>query len=441
MRLLCRLTALLLFSCGAATAQQVASNLADLSLEELASIRVTSVSKRSERLADAAAAVYVITADDIRRSGATTLPEVLRLAPNLQVARADAAQYAISARGYNSTLANKMLVLIDGRTIYSPLFSGVFWEVQDTLLEDIERIEVISGPGGTLWGSNAVNGVINITTRAAADTQGALVAAGAGNRHRSGAVRYGGELPGGGYYRVYGKAGEERQTRRPNGTVLGDAWDRRQAGFRADWSGALQSFTLQGDAYTADVDQGATTRRLAGYNLIGRWSRQLGDGSDIRLQAYFDRVERDQPGAIREVLDTFDVELVHGFQPAQNHRLLWGAGFRYAPDRVENLGPALAFLPGNRTVRRANVFAQDDFQLRPDLTLTAGLKLEHNEYTGWEHLPSVRAAWKPAEGQLLWAALSRAVRAPSRVDRDLFSPANPPFVVLAGGPNFQSEIA
>jgi iron complex outermembrane receptor protein len=431
--------AALLQASSAAGAEQVSANFADLTLEQLANIQVTSVSKRAERLADSAGSVYVITADDIRRSGATTLPEVLRLAPNLQVARADAAQYAITARGYNSTLANKMLVMIDGRTVYSPLFSGVFWEAQDTLLEDIERIEVISGPGGTLWGSNAVNGVINITTRTAGDTQGALAAAGAGNRHRGAAFRYGGELGAGGSFRVYGKLGDESQSRRANGTGVGDGWDRKQVGFRADWGGLDNRFTLQGDAYAADIDQLPATRKLTGYNLLGRWSRTSGD-SDMRLQAYYDRVERDQPGAIREVLDTVDVDFQHGFRLGESQRILWGGGYRYAPDRVVNLTPVLAFVPGNRTQKRGNVFVQDEIALRPGLDFTIGAKLETNEYTGLEFLPSARLAWKPREGHLLWASLSRAVRAPSRIDREIFIPAGPPFLI-AGGPDFRSEVA
>ncbi|MBC7803075.1 MAG: TonB-dependent receptor [Candidatus Parcubacteria bacterium] len=245
----------------------------------------------------------------------------------------------------------------------------------------------------------------------------------------------------GGHFRVYGKAGDEKPSSRANGTVLGDAWERRQIGFRADWGGAAQGFTLQGDAYAADVDQLPTTRKLAGYNLLARWSRQSDDGSEMRLQAYYDRVERDQPGSIRETLDTFDVEFQHGFQAGLAHRILWGGGYRYAPDRVENLGAALAFRPQDRTLKRANLFVQDEFTLRPDLKLSAGIKFEHNEYTGLETLPSLRLAWKAAENQLFWSSLSRAVRAPSRIDRELFSPANPPHFLLAGGPGFESEIA
>ena len=423
-------------------AEPRARDLADLTLEQLGNIEITSVSKRAEQLSDAAASVFVISADDIRRSGATSLPEALRLAPNLQVARADTNQYAITARGFNSVLANKMLVLVDGRIVYSPLFSGVFWEAQDVMLEDVERIEVISGPGGMLWGSNAVNGVINVITRPARDTQGALVTAGGGNRETGGAARYGGELASGGRYRVYGKVFERAHSSRANGIGIRDASDKAQIGFRADWDRTAQNFTLQGDAYHSGIDQAVGTRRVSGANLLGRWGRDLGAGSSLQLQAYYDHTERTQPGAINETLDTVDVEIQHRLRPRSNHNLFWGGGYRYAADRVENVNPAvLAFLPPSRNLRWANVFVQDEITLRAGLRLTAGLKLEHNNYTGLEFLPSVRLGWKMATRHLVWGAASRVVRAPSRVDRELFAPGNPPFFVLAGGPNFQSEVA
>ena len=436
------LAACLIACVSSHAAEPRARDLADLTLEQLGNIEITSVSKHAERLSDAAASIYVISAEEIRRSGATSLPEALRLAPNLQVARADINQYAITARGFNSVLANKMLVLVDGRAVYSPLFSGVFWEAQDVMLEDIERIEVISGPGGTLWGSNAVNGVINVITRPARDTQGALVTAGGGNREKAGAPRYGGELDSGGRYRIYGRVLDRAHSSMANGTDIRDASDRGQIGFRADWGGAAQNFTLQGDAYHSAIDQGLTTRRVSGANLLGRWGRDLGGGSRLQLQAYYDHTERNQPGAINETLDTIDVELQHGLRPHDSHDLLWGGGYRYSADRVENVNPAaLAFLPPGRNLGWANVFVQDAITLRPDLKLTAGLKLEHNDYTGIEFLPSLRLGWKMAAEHLVWGAASRAVRAPSRVDREFFSPGNPPFFVLAGGPNFQSEVA
>jgi iron complex outermembrane receptor protein len=424
-------------------AEQVAASLADLTLEQLGNIQITSVSRRPERLADAAASIYVITAEDIRRSGTRTLPEVLRLAPNLQVARADANQYAVSARGFNNVLANKMLVLMDGRTVYSPLFSGVFWEAQDVMLEDVERIEVISGPGGTLWGSNAVNGVINIITSPAAATQSALVSAGGGSKDSLGALRYGGEFGAGGHYRVYGKYSDMAHTSAANGTSVGDASARVQAGFRADWSGdAVQNYTIQGDAYEADIDQNLLARRrVSGFNVLGRLTRDLGNGGNLLAQTYYDRTERKQPGAIIETLDTLDIEIQHGLRPLARHNVLWGGGYRYSVDRVQNISPAaLALLPPHRNLGLANIFVQDEIALHPDLALTVGLKAEHNNYTGLEYLPNVRLAWKPAGDRLVWGALSRAVRAPARIDRDLFVPGTPPFA-LAGGANFVSEVA
>lgn len=416
-----------------------AADLADLSLEQLANIEVTSVSRRTERLSDAPASIYVITSEDIRRSGVTSLPEALRLAPNLQVARTSASGYAISARGFNNSIGNKLLVLIDGRTVYTPLFSGVFWDAQDVMLEDIDRIEVISGPGGTLWGANAMNGVINIITRQAKATQGTLVAVGGGNLEAGGAVRYGGKFGADGYYRVYGKYFDRDNTERANGTEVSDGWHKGQVGFRADWGGGDRNFTLQGDVYNGKLEQaqpGKTT--IDGVNLVGRWSQRLSGGSDLRLQTYYDHTERDVPGTFNEKLDIFDVEFQHGIPLGKSQRVLWGGGYRYARDRVQN-SPGLAFLPADKDLAWANVFVQDEIRVTDTVDFIAGIKLERNDYTGWETLPSVRLAWKPQANQLLWTALSRAVRAPARLDRELFVPANGS--LLAGGPNFRSEIA
>src|SRR4051812_35989778 len=293
--------ALALLLCGAlsslgevcAAELQAASSFADLSLEQLGNIEITSVSRHAERLSDAAASIYVISADDIRRSGANSIPEALRLAPNLQVARADNNQWSITARGFNSVLANKLLVLIDGRTVYSPLFSGVFWEAQDVMMEDVERIEVISGPGGTQWGSNAFNGVINVITRPAGETQGNLAMAGAGNLENGAALRHGGELAGGGNYRFYGRYFDRAHTDRADGTSVQDASTRGQMGFRSDFARQGNQFTVQGDAYQTEIDQGSTTRRLLGANVLGRLTRDLGGGSDLYLQGYIDYSYRD----------------------------------------------------------------------------------------------------------------------------------------------------
>ena len=417
-----------------------AADLADLSLEQLANIEVTSVSRRAERLSDAPAAIYVITADDIRRAGVNSLPEALRLAPNLQVARTSASGYAISARGFNNAIGNKLLVLIDGRAVYTPLFSGVFWDANGIMLDDVERIEVISGPGAALWGANAVNGVINVITRPARDTQGVLLNVGAGNARAAASARYGGKLGDQGSYRVYARGFERDNTELASGAPVRDGWNKGQAGFRADWNGGDRNATVQGDLYRGDLEQAAPGKtRIEGVNLLGRWNQQLAGGSELRLQTYFDHTMRDQPGVFRENLNILDVEFQYAVRQAGAHRLLWGGGYRHASDRVQN-SRALAFLPGDKTLQWANVFVQDEIELSPGLELTLGAKAESNTYTGWDFLPGARLAWKPAPGQLVWGALSRAVRAPSRLDRELFIPGVAPFL-LAGGPNFHSEIS
>ncbi|MES2786228.1 MAG: TonB-dependent receptor [Pseudomonadota bacterium] len=422
----------------AASAQSVAS-LLDLSLEQLANIEVTTFSKRSQRLADVAGSVYVISSEDIRRSGAVSLPEVLRLAPNLQVARADANQYAITARGLNTVLANKMLVQIDGRTVYSPLFSGVFWEEHDLMLEDIDRIEVLSGSGGTLYGSNAVNGVINIISKPALDTQGGLISGTIGSNDRSLAARYGSRTDSGTAFRLYAKRTDRDATSRADGVSVRDAARHTRVGFRSDHDDGPRGLTFQGDAYEADVDQGLTTRRLQGMKLAGRWTQDLGDRGRTEVQAYFDRTERDQPGSIRDQIDTIDIDFQHASTPAPGHELVWGAGYRWQHDRAENIAPSLRFLPADKRLDLYNIFVQDEIALADTLKFTLGAKLEHNRYTGAEFLPNVRLAWNVTPNHLLWGAVSRTVRAPSRVDRDFFSPATPPFNI-AGGPRFESEV-
>jgi iron complex outermembrane recepter protein len=439
-RLVATTMALWVLGAGAQTLRS-AANLVDLSLEQLVNVEVTSISKRPQRLADVSATAYVISADDIRRSGATSLPEVLRLAPNLQVARADANQYAVTARGFNSVLSNKMLVLIDGRAVYSPLFSGVFWEAQDVMLEDIERIEVLGGPGGTLYGANAVQGVINILTRGAAETQGALVSAGAGNEDKAVAGRYGGTTTAGTAWRAWAKATRRANSERAGGGAVRDEASMSHAGFRADHANGPDHITVQGDLYRSTIDQAPAERRISGANLLGRWARDLSGGSRAQFQAYFDRAERDQPGALRDTLDTMDLDFQHLSQPLPGHDLIWGGGWRLQHDRAENTNPAvLALLPAKRRLNLWNLFAQDEFALGRRVKLTLGIKLEHNDYTGLESLPNARLAWELAPNHLMWGAVSRTVRTPSRVDTDFFSPGTPPFA-LAGGRNFQSEVA
>jgi iron complex outermembrane receptor protein len=421
-----------------ATPVVAAADLTELTLEQLSNVPVSSVSRRSERLSDAPASVYVITAEDIRRSGAKTLPEALRLCPTLQVARADANQYAISARGFNSVLANKMLVLIDGRTVYSPLFSGVFWEAQDLMLQDVERIEVLSGPGGTSWGTNAVNGTINVITRAATETQGVLAAAGGGTDLKVGEARFGGgRSP---HYRAYGKYTSQDHSELTNGTAVQDASERYQAGVRTRWQGPVNTLRLDAGGYHNEIDQLPDDREVSGYHLLGRWTHEPETGGRVRIQAYYERDRRDQPGSLRDVLDTWDAEFQHELRAARQ-TLVWGAGLRYQTDRVDSLSPALTFIPEDRNLTSTHVFAEDALHLTGALDLIAGLRVEHNVYTEYEWLPTARLAWRSGSGQLLWTAVSRAVRAPSRVDREFFSPASPPHFILAGGADFRSELA
>ncbi len=424
----------------AAAPHYATSELLDLSLEDLSDLTISSVSKRPEKLSKVAASAYVITSEAIRRSGATSLPEVLRLAPNLLVARVGNNKYAISARGFNSTTANKLQVLIDGRIAYTPLYSGVFWDVQDVLLQDIERIEVISGPGATTWGSNAVNGVISIITRPAADTQGGLVVAGVGNIEQGAALRYGGTLASGGHYRVYGKAENDNQSTRESGGGADDDAQRGQLGFRADPYGDGH-LSVQGNVYEGRQEQPSKHDiETRGLNFLTRWQHNLMDGSQVQLQAYYDRTERDQPGVFSETLDILDIELQRGLTLGTHQKIVWGVGHRSAWDDVNN-SSALAFLPAEKHLSWNHIFLQDEVSLQPDLKLTLGGRLEHNSYTGLEFMPNARLAWHATDQDLLWISLAHTVRTPSRLDRDFFVPAPPLTPQLAGGPEFESETA
>ena len=417
------------------------SALKKLSLEELMDVEVTSVSKRPEKLSDTASAIQVITQKDIERSGATSLPEALRLAANLQVAQVDSRQWAISARGFNNTTANKLLVLIDGRAVYTPLYAGVFWDVQDTLLEDVDRIEVISGPGAALWGANAVNGVINITTKTARDTQGLLLLGGGGTELRGfTGLRYGGALATNLHYRVYGKFFDRDSTVLPSGRDATNDWLMGQGGFRVDWEASEKSLlTLQADLYQGRIAQpGRDDISVNGGNVLSRWSHTFSEDSDLKMQLYYDRTHRNIPGTFAENLDTYDADFQHRFLLAERHNIVWGLGYRLIEDDVWNT-PGLAFLPARVSRQWFSAFGQDEIALVKDkLHLTLGTKIEHNDYTGFEFQPSGRLAWKLSAGQTLWGAISRAVRTPSRIDRELFAPANPPFLI-AGGPDFVSE--
>jgi iron complex outermembrane recepter protein len=428
-------------ACSEAGAGEQIASLADLSLEELSSIRITSVARRPEPLKDAAASVYVITGDDIRRSGVRSLPEALRLAPNLQVARIDAGQYAISARGFNNSVGNKLLVLIDGRTVYTPVFSGVFWDQQDVMLEDVERIEVISGPGATLWGANAVNGVINVITKSSAETQGVLASGGLGDRDQQAAARYGGRA-GEATYRVYAKTSDLRENQTSAGARALDARKMVQSGFRLDAGAGKDRFTLQGDGYeTKGEDRGSFGTSnfgaidASGANVLARYNRRLGDASELQVQAYLDHMTRRDSILLHPSVDTLDLEAQHSLARAQ-HRLVYGGGYRASHDSEE---PTLVtlFAPPSDTLHWWNVFAQDEIALAEDLTFTAGAKVEHNDYTGAEFLPNLRLGWRASPRHFFWTSLSRAVRSPARFDRAVTSPLFPSL----GGPDFVSEVA
>ncbi|MDZ4691347.1 TonB-dependent receptor plug domain-containing protein [Terricaulis sp.] len=402
--------------------------LHELTIEQLANLEVTSVSRRPESISEAPAAIEVITSEDIRRSGGQSLPEVLRLARNLEVARVDSQYYTISARGFNSFQAsNKLLVLIDGRSVYHPLYSGVLWDQQQVPLQDIERIEVISGPGGTLWGANAVNGVINIITQSAADTQGFQADIFAGDIDSRADLRYGGRIGDNGSYRLYASALDRGSLFTTTGAEANDDWQLGQVGFRSDWGGLSNSFMLQG-AYHDRLDERSDN---TGSHLLGRWRRLLEDGSSFELQGFYSHTAA-AAGSVSDELHMWDIELQHTFAVGGAHQIVWGGGYRISESEFITPGPAGLAEPQN-TLHTANIFIQDEIALRDNLSLTLGLKLEDHTFTDLEYMPSARLAWHPAENSLVWAAVSRAVRTPSRIDYELEIPG----VVVPG--QFQSE--
>ncbi|HTW75121.1 MAG TPA: TonB-dependent receptor plug domain-containing protein [Steroidobacteraceae bacterium] len=455
---------------SAASAGSAAANptreLKQMSLQQLMNIRVTSVSRQSQPLLQAAAAIQVITSDEIRRSGATNLPEALRLADNLEVAQVNAHDWAISARGFNANLANKLLVLIDGRPVYTPLYGGVLWNVQDYPLSDIDRIEVISGPGGTLWGANAVNGVINIITKSAQQTQGLHASVAAGNQLADQEeLRYGAEPATNLYVRAYGEytgRGDEVVT---DGASAHDAWQVGRGGFRLDDAASLRDqLTLQGDAYHGDEDAGGLGEAdLAGGNLLGRWSHTSSSGSTLSLQVYYDHTYLVQPfaaspaappyytgfpgAALTDNLDTDDAQFQYHFLAGSRQQFIWGLEYR-ATQEVDQDASVVRFQPPALDQSLYSGFLQDQVLLTPDMSMTVGSKLEHNSYTGFEVEPNVRWQWNPDAAQLLWAAVSRAVRTPSRYDHDLEvvsgltnapSPYEFPSAYLTGSRDFISE--
>jgi iron complex outermembrane receptor protein len=446
------LLAVVLCLAGADPARAQGDRLKILSVEELMEVDVTTVSRRAEPFRDAAAAVDVITGDELRRSGVTTLPEALRLLAGVMVARSDGHTWAISTRGFLLPSANKLLVLIDGRTVYSPLFAGAFWDVQDTALADIERIEVIRGPGATLWGANAVNGVINVITRSAASTIGGRLMVSSGTENTAlVTARYGDELRKGLNYRAYAKYAYFDENVLASGASAHDAFRRAQAGGRLDWAiSPVSMLTIQGDGY--DGRAGAFDRpdtRMNGWNVLGHWRTRPAGGSDLQVHWYVDHTFRSIPSLFEESRTSYDVDLQYQLRPLDRHTVLVGGGYQASTDSTSVPGPLAAappvnivarFDPADRTTTLVSAFAQDEIALAPEaLFLTLGGRLEHNTYTGFEFQPTARLRWTPKPRTTVWGAVSRAVRTPSRLDRDVRFETDRGMPVLFGSPGFVSE--
>jgi iron complex outermembrane receptor protein len=448
----------------------------DLDLKEVLDLEITSVSKKPQTVSQAAAAVFVITSDDIRRSGATNIPELLRMAPGIQVGQISSSVWAVSARGMDGRFTNKLLVLMDGRSVYTPTFSGVYWDVQDTVLADIERIEVIRGPGASLWGANAVNGVINIITKAAAATQGGMVTVGAGDEERGFAsLRYGGKLGEVGHWRLYAKGfARDATVIEASGAPGHDDWRQQRTGFRTDFApGPRDTVTVQGDAYRGHSGESSllntlaplfntlvgTTQKVSGWNLLGRWQRDVSATDSFTLQGYCDHTYRDWPAHLTDQRDTYDLDFQYRTRRLPEHDLVMGAGYRFSHD---SLGPSLSgvptdaiqfasFSPASASRELFSAFIQDDITFVADrLILTLGSKLEHNDDTGLEIQPNARLLWRPSDTATVWGSVARAVRTPSRTDSSGLinltvvppgSPRNPsPLPVLVQAPaNVVSE--
>jgi iron complex outermembrane receptor protein len=422
------------------------TQLSRMSLEELAKVEVTSVSKSAQSLVSAPASIYVITNEEIHRAGVLSIPEALRLAPNLQVEQINAQEYQISARGFGSHLelqnfSNKILILIDGRSVYNPLFSGVAYDALDVVMDDVDRIEVISGPGATLWGANAMNGVINIITRSAQDSTGGLIRASGGDQENAITARYGGSFGDGDAFRVYAKGFDRGPSELETGASAGDRWHKAQAGFRVDLGSAADSnrFTILGDyqeftenaAAFSDVD-------VTQHDLLGRWEHD-GERADTRLQVYVDSTRRGRPASgVGFDLDTYDLDFQQSLTFGARHRVVWGVGQRFSDYDIVDT-PTLRFAPTSRTLGLTNVFAQDTIALNPELSLTMGLKFEKNSYSGWSTLPDLRLAWAPDEDSLVWASAARAIRSPTPFDTDVEEYAGGTVLFLEGDPDFQPE--
>ncbi len=453
--LYCLFGVLLLSAASVSLSYATTDDLGVLSIDELLDLDVVSVAKIPEKVSQSPAAVYVITQEALRRSGASTIPEALRMVPGMHVYRINGNKWAVSARGFAGRFANKMLVMIDGRAVYTPLFSGVFWDVQDTMIEDIEQIEVIRGPGGTLWGANAVNGIINIITKTSADTQGGLLSMETGS-HENGTVaaRYGGWLDEYTAYRVYGKFFDRNNFETTTGDNANDDYHIGRTGFRMDRNLATGGkLTLQGDAYEGKANQTRTRMtlsppysykfsdeaQLSGGNLIGRWNHIISSSSDMNLQFYYDHTQRDEK-SFKETRDTVDMDFQHRFALTLNQEILWGLGYRYNQDNTSAMIDSTNGLtnyqlnPENRYDDLFSGFIQDRLSFADNKgEITIGTKIEHNDYTGLEWQPSGRLLWNFTEKSTIWAAISRSIKTPSRSETNgsvnagaFFNPFFPP---------------
>lgn len=433
--------------------------LMQLDLNDLLNLEVTSVSKKAQKVSKSAAAIFVITGQDIKRSGVTSIPEALRMAPGIDVAKIDGNKWAITSRGFNGRFANKLLVLIDGRSVYTPFFSGVHWDVQDTLLEDIDRIEVIRGPGATLWGANAVNGVINIITKTASKTQGGYAMAGGGSKERVfGGFRYGGQIKDSLYYRMYGKYFERENNADFNEKTVNDDWRMGRGGFRIDWEATeTDKVTVQGDIYEGDVgetiNQASVTPpfntwvnndgQLAGGNILMRWSKEVNEHESTAVKVYYDYTERDNYW-LRLEHNTLDIDFQHNLSLINAHNLTWGGQYRYISDSIEG---SFIMRPTKKNMdyHLFSLFVQDEWELiENELTLSVGSKFSHNDFSGVEVQPSARIVWTPTTNQSVWASVSRAVRTSSRGEQGIninpqTMPTGPTLITFAGGLEDASE--
>jgi iron complex outermembrane receptor protein len=454
---------------ASAAGPQSVPDVTSMSLEDLMNMQVTSVSKRPEKVADAAAAVFVITQEDIRRSGATSIPDALRMVPGLEVAQIDQNKWAIGSRGFNGRFDNKLLVLIDGRSVYTPLFSGVYWNVQDVVLEDVDRIEVIRGPGATLWGANAVDGVINIITKSAKATQGGLVSVGAGSQEATAeTVRYGAKVKDSTYYRVYGKYYDWYPSIDTAGATASDGWHALRGGFRVDSNATTRdSITVQGDIYHDNFGETVTVPSLTpptfsstypnsgfetGGDLLGRWNHSFSSRSSTSLQMYYDRTNIADPSVFADHESVYDIDFQHDIHLGESQELVWGLGYRSIQD-TNSSSFTVSLQPDHSSLNQYSAFVQDEVSLLNNrMHITLGSKFEHNPFTGFEFEPNVRVSGTVTKNQSVWAAVSRAVRTPAlteeglRLTEAVIPPGTPPFnsplpVIEAvfGNPQFRPE--